>query len=100
MDSDLATLAANLVQYVAEIKKPDGERLPGYHEAQLESLRFRMYSPAPVYKDMEIARIEGALALDIQEVSATDAYMKILLDGKSPRQQAEALVNGTKLTDA
>ena len=25
--------------YVAEIKKPDGERLPGYHESQLESLQ-------------------------------------------------------------
>ena len=34
-----ARLASNIVQYVAEIKKPDGERLPGFHEAQLESLR-------------------------------------------------------------
>ncbi|MGD1095865.1 MAG: S46 family peptidase, partial [Bryobacteraceae bacterium] len=60
-DSQIAGFAQTIVQYVAEIKKPDGERLNGYHEAQLESLRFRMNSPAPVYTDMEIARITGAL---------------------------------------
>ena len=46
-DSQLATLAMNIVQYVAEMKKPDGERLPGFHEAQLDSLKFRLFSPAP-----------------------------------------------------
>ena len=34
-DSQLFTLALEIVQYVAEIKKPDGERLPQYHEAGL-----------------------------------------------------------------
>ena len=39
-DSHLFTLAMEIVQYVAEIKKPDGERLPQYHEAGFESLLF------------------------------------------------------------
>ena len=39
LNSSLASLAQQIVQYVAEIKKPDGERLAGYHESQLESLR-------------------------------------------------------------
>src|SRR6266566_9810731 len=64
LDSDLANMAPSIVQYVAELKKPDGERLPGFHDAQLESLRFRLFSPAPVYPKMEIARITGALQLD------------------------------------
>ena len=51
-----------IVQYVAEVKKPDGERLPGFHDAQLESLRFRMFSPAPIYPGMEIARMTGSPA--------------------------------------
>ncbi len=42
LDSELANLAQTIVQYVAEIKKPDGERLPGFHDAQLDSLRFRV----------------------------------------------------------
>ena len=41
LNSSLANLAQQIVQYVAEIKKPDGERLPGYHDSQLESLRLR-----------------------------------------------------------
>src|SRR5579871_2967400 len=44
-NSRFAALALNIVQYVAEIKKPDGERLAGYHESQLESLRFSLFSP-------------------------------------------------------
>ncbi len=42
-------LSAPLVQYVAEVKKPDGERLEGYHESQLDSLKYRMFSPASLY---------------------------------------------------
>jgi hypothetical protein len=99
LDSQLAGLAQTMVQYVAEIKKPDGERLPGYHEAQLESLRFRLFSPAPVYREMEIARITGALQLDLEEMGAADPFLKIVLGGKSPHEVAMALVNGTKLDD-
>jgi hypothetical protein len=61
VDSQLAQLAINIVTYVAEIKKPDGERLPGYHESQLESLKHRLFSPAPIYPEMEIARMSSAL---------------------------------------
>jgi hypothetical protein len=99
MDSDLATTAMRIVQYVAEIKKPDGDRLPGYHDAQLESLRFGLFSPAPVYRDLEIARMTGALELDLQEVGPGDPFLKVLLNGKTPRQVATDLVNSTKLDD-
>ena len=47
--SPLSLTALNIVQYVAEVKKPDGERLEGFHDSQLDSLRFRLLSPAPVY---------------------------------------------------
>jgi hypothetical protein len=99
LDSQLAGLAQTMVQYVAEIKKPDGERLPGYHEAQLESLRFRLFSPAPVYREMEIARITGALQLDLEEMGAADPFLKIVLGGKSPHEVATGLVNVAKLDD-
>jgi hypothetical protein len=98
-DSRFTALAMNIVQYVAEIKKPDGERLAGYHEAQLESLKLQMFSPAPIYPAMEIARITGALELDVAEMGSNDPFLKIILGGRTPRQAAEALVNGTKLGD-
>ena len=98
-NSELAGFAATIVDYVAEIKKPDGVRLPGFHDAQLASLRFALFSPAPIYKDMEIARITGALAVDLQHVGADDPFLKIVLDGKTPAAVANQLITGTRLTD-
>ncbi len=49
----LFTIALELVQYVAEIKKPDGERLDQFHDAGLESLRYQLLSPAPIYPSTE-----------------------------------------------
>jgi hypothetical protein len=99
LDSDLANLASSIVQYVAEVKKPDGERLPGFHDAELESLRFRLFSPAPIYPQMEIARIIGALQLDVQGAGNNDPFVKAVLNGKMPAQVASELVNGSKLSD-
>jgi hypothetical protein len=100
LNSSYTGLAQRIVEYVAEIKKPDGQRLEGYHESQLESLRLSLFSPAPIYPEMEIARITGALELDLAEAGANDPWVKLVLGGKSPREAAEALVRGTKLGDA
>ena len=99
LDSDLANLASSIVDYVAEVKKPDSDRLPGFHEAQLQSLRFRLASSAPIYTQMEIARITGALQTDIEGAGANDTFVTTVLNGKSPAEVAAALVNGTKLAD-
>jgi hypothetical protein len=98
-DSQLSNIGATIVDYVAEIKKPDGERLPGFHEAQLESLRHRLFSPAPIYPAMESARMTGALEMGLAELGADDAFLKMVLDGRSPKDAAAALIHGTKLTD-
>ena len=100
LDSSLASLAGTIVQYVAEIKKPDGERLPGFHDSQLDSLKFQLASTAPMYKDLDIARMTGALTLDVAEAGANDAFVKLVLNGQTPKQVATALVTGTKLDDA
>ncbi|HKE25102.1 MAG TPA: S46 family peptidase [Bryobacteraceae bacterium] len=99
LDSQLATIAMNIVQYVAEVKKPDGDRLPGYHDAQLDSLKFRLFSPAPIYPAMEIARITGALEADIAGGGPDTPFLKTVLKGRTPAQAATELVNGTKLAD-
>ena len=98
-DSQLSLLATQIVTYVAEIKKPDGERLPGFHDSQLDSLKQRLFSPAPIYPEMEIARMTGALELDVKELGADDAFLKAVLDGRSPKEAANYLVGGTKVAD-
>jgi hypothetical protein len=99
LDSQFATLAMNVAQYVEEITKPDGERLAGYHEAQLESLQQRMFSPAPIYAAMENARIAGALELALAELGPNDAFVKTALAGRAPQDAAAAMLKGTKLAD-
>jgi hypothetical protein len=99
LDSQLASLAATMVQYVAEVKKPDGERLPGFHDAQLDSLKFRLFSPAPIYPAMEVARLTGSLELAAKELDPSDPFLKTVLNGRAPAAVAAELVNGSKLAD-
>ncbi len=99
LDSELASLALTIVQYVAEIKKPDGERLSGFHDAQLESLRYRLLSPAPIYPEMEQARLSGGLAESAKELGAEDEFVKTVLDGRTPEALAAEVVKGTRLAD-
>ena len=88
-DSQLAQLAETIVDYVSEIKKPAGERLPGFQEAELNSLRFQLFSPAPVYPEFEKAKLAGSLRLDLQQLGSEDPFLKLVLDGKTPEQVAE-----------
>ena len=71
----------------------------GYHESQLDSLKYRMFSPAPIYPAFEIARITGALEDSLAELGPNDPFLKIVLGGRTPKEAAAALVNGTKLAD-
>jgi len=95
----LGGIALQVVQLVAELQKADGKRLDGYHTSQLESLRFRLFSPAPIYPGMEEVLIVDSLQLMLEELGAADPYVKACLDGKTPEEQAKALLAGTKLAD-
>jgi Peptidase S46 len=99
LDSQLAEFAETIVEYVSEIKKPAGERLPGYQEAELNSLRFQLFSPAPLYPEFEKAKLAGSLRLDIEELGNADPFLKTVLGGRTPEEAAAALVDGTKLSD-
>jgi len=98
-DSLLGNLGARIVEYVVEIKKPDTERLAGFHDSQLDSLRFNLFSPAPIYAGMEIARMTASLEQALQELGPDDPFVKIVLNGRSPKDVATEVINGTKLAD-
>jgi Peptidase S46 len=99
LDSQLANLGARIVEYVTEIKKPDGERLDGYHDSQLDSTRFELFSPAPIYPAFEIARMTASLEQAVEELGPNDPFVKTVLNGRSPKDVAAELVNGTKLAN-
>jgi len=98
--SSLSLTALEIVQYVVEVKKPDGERLEGYHDSQLDSLRFQLLSPAPVYRDFEQAMLAGFLGVSRDELGPDDPFVKEVLAGNSPEQVAKEAITDTKLVDA
>jgi hypothetical protein len=98
-DSRLFTIAMQLVQYVAEIKKPDGERLPQFHDAGLQSLRFQMLSPAPIVPATEKLYMKTALNLAAEKLGKDDAYIQAILQRGAVDQTVDSLVEGTKLAD-
>jgi len=97
--SNLAALARQIVVYAAEIQKPDGQRINGYHDSQLEELKFYLFSPAPVYPDFEEAMLAFSLQDALDQLGPNDPWVKAMLDGKTPAQVAADAIRGTKLTD-
>jgi hypothetical protein len=98
-DSQLFTFALRIVQYVAEVKKPDGERLDMYHEAGLDSLKYQLLSPAPIYPSTEKLFMAAALKLCQEKLGNNDAYAQAILQGGDVDKTVNALVDGSRLAD-
>ena len=97
--SRLVQLAGQIVRYVAEVKKPNEQRLEEYIDSNLEILKNRLYSPAPLYDDLEEATLASHLALVVEKLGRTHAYVKAVLGDASPAEVAKAAVAATKLKD-
>ncbi|MBI3551682.1 MAG: S46 family peptidase [Elusimicrobia bacterium] len=98
--SKLADFAKLIVLYVAEVEKPNDKRYEEFRESALESLNFRLFSPAPIYSDLEEYVIADILQEQLEILGAQDAHVKAALAGKSPKEVAHEIVSGTRLTDA
>jgi S1-C subfamily serine protease len=99
LSSDLLDLARVLVRMPAERALPNDKRLPEFRESGMESLRLRLFSPAPVYGGVEVARVRAWLEDLERALGPKDPIVQSLLGGRLPARVAEELVSGTKLTD-
>ncbi|HUU00191.1 MAG TPA: S46 family peptidase [Myxococcota bacterium] len=97
--SNLAGKAVTIVKLVSEVKKPDADRLDGYHDSELTRLKFQLFSPAPVYRDMEAVTLELAFNFATGHLDKNDAFAKIILGLGDPGKAAAELTAKTKLTD-
>jgi hypothetical protein len=97
--SKVAGIAATIVRYVAEVAKPNDKRWEEYRESNLESLRFRLFSPAPMYPDMEEFLMSRTLADALEQLGPKDEFVKAALGGRKPADVARELVAGAKLFD-
>ena len=95
----LVTVAQNIVRYVVEIEKPNGQRLDEYRASNLESLRFQMFSPAPVYRDVDAVFLTSQLADARASLGPAHPWVKVALEGREPEALARELMEGTRLDD-
>jgi len=98
-DSRLFSMAVSIVQLVTEVKKPDGDRLPQYHDASLDSLKYQLQSPAPVSPETEKLFLAAALKLGVEKLGASDAFFQAILQGGNPDETAKTLIETTKMAD-
>jgi hypothetical protein len=97
--SRLFDLANGLVRYTAEVGKPNEQRFKEYRDAKLESERFRLFSRAPIYPEMEEMILGVLLQQCLDELGPGDPFVQVALGGRGPQEVARALVAGTKLGD-
>jgi hypothetical protein len=96
--SKLFGFARTLVRSAAEDRKPEAERLPEYAPSQRAALKAKLFSPAPVFADLETARISAALTFAVERLQGHPA-LAALLNGKSPLDRARELVANSPLLD-
>jgi hypothetical protein len=88
-----------LVRASEEKSKPNGQRLREYRDSGLPSLEQELFSTAPIYKNLEIAKLSLALAQMQEALGPEDPAVNASLNGKSPEAAAKALIGGTRLDD-
>ena len=98
-NSQLLQLAAGLVRVATEAGKPDSARLTQYRGAGLENIKRQIVAPNPIDTAYERLAIAAQLRAAQGELPATDPFLRIALNGKTPEQAAADLLRGTRITD-
>jgi hypothetical protein len=97
--SQLYGIAKALVRAADELPKENGQRLREFNEAGLPAFKAQLFSPAPIYPELEISRLEFTLTKLREELGPDHPFVKKVLGKESPLTLATRVVNGTQLRD-
>jgi hypothetical protein len=97
--SPLFVTARNCVRLADELPKKSAERLREYRDSNLDSLKFQLFSPAPLYPELERAKLTASLTFLAENLGGEHPLVKLVLAGKNPAARADELIGGTKLFD-
>ncbi len=95
--SDLFSYARMLARSADELPKPNEQRLEEFAEARLPELEQQLFSPAPVYPQLEQALLTLYLTRLREQLGPDDPVVKKVLGKQSPEALARKLVSGSKL---
>lgn len=97
--SDSFYTARSLLRAGDERPKPNGDRLKEFGDARRESFELDLFSDKPIYADLEIVKLADSLTLLAENAGYNDPLVQKVLAGKSPRERAAELINGTQVRD-
>ncbi len=97
-DSELFSIARDIVRLAEEKTRPNSERLEEYRESGLKSLELKIFSDAPIYPEFETVKLAHSLA-EWRHNMPDDLLCGRVLHGLTPTEGARVLVNGSKLAD-
>jgi len=95
----LGQIASTLVRYSDEIRKPNNQRYEEFRDSKLDSLKFALLSPAPVYPALEEAYLAGWFEEAQKTLGTDDPFIRSVLQGSTPAGVAKSVVSGSKLAD-
>jgi hypothetical protein len=96
--SELFTIARHCVRMADELPKKSADRLREYRDSNLESLRFQLFSPAPIYRELERVKLTASMTFLAENLGGDHPTVKLVLAGKNPAARADELI-GTALLD-
>ncbi|MCZ2344050.1 MAG: S46 family peptidase [Bacteroidales bacterium] len=97
--SELFAIARHIHRLTTEQPKPSADRLREYRDSNLESLQFQLFSPAPIYPDLERRKLQTALTFLAEVLGGDHPTVRKILAGQNPADRAAELIAGTKLFD-
>src|SRR4029079_7853465 len=83
---DLFKYARTLVRAAEETGKPEGERLREYRSSGLDSLKFALFSEAPIHENLELTTLADSLSMLMEILGADNPVVQKVLAGKSPSE--------------
>jgi hypothetical protein len=96
---ELADYARKIVRSADQKEKPSNERIRGYQDSALPTLEQELFSTAPVYKGLEKVLLTESLTEMQEGLGPNNDTVKKALNGKSPEERAQEVIDGTKLDD-
>jgi hypothetical protein len=93
--SELFAIARHCVRMADELPKKSPDRLREYRDSNLDSLKFALFSPAPIYKDLERARLQASLTFLAENLGGDHPTVRLVLGNLNPAKRAAELVNST-----
>jgi Peptidase S46 len=97
--SGLLKTALQLVRLADEAQIPNEKRLREYNEANLDSLKLDLLSPAPHYGGVELALAKEWLERMVRDLGPNDPAVQRILAGRTPERAARDVLALTQLTD-